>query len=150
MTPTEAMDILLAHFPITRAGTDPDGGIEYDLGGDTPFILTEVNAQVIRLAHVVRSVGSLKEVSDHAQRLLEANCLGAETGKGQMAYAADLGAICYVEFIDTAPLNEDLLKYRVVDFMLYATFWSSQDAPPQVDPAQGAALLPEAPFLARV
>lgn len=129
MTLDDTLDLILSHFAVERTGVDNAGNPEYDLGGDTPFVVTETDDQTLRLAAVLQTTSNEAALTDIAERLLEANCQGAETGTGQIAYVRSLGAICLVDFLEVQLLDQDLLKYRLVDFMLYAEFWRSAESP---------------------
>jgi hypothetical protein len=123
MNSDEALVVLVRAFGVDMVSQDDKGATVTHFGGDRPFSLKPLDEMRVVLCAPVAQVAP---DSAAARRLLEANCLGAETGSGAIACDPLQGGIVLVETIDLAGFDEDRLQSRLVDFLIYAEFWATE------------------------
>ncbi|NIZ11990.1 type III secretion system chaperone [Phaeobacter sp. HF9A] len=125
MTFNDTLTMLIRAFDLTQAEALDSGEMVYSFGGDQPFGAMAFPNDTLRL-HVPLAVEASEELA--LSRLLEANCLGVETGSARIAQNPDGAGLAMIDFIVLDGLDVDQLQLRIIDLLLYADFWDTQGA----------------------
>lgn len=119
----DTLNMLIGAFDLKQAEALETGEMVYSFDGDQPFGAMAFPDNTLRL-HVPLAVEASDEMT--LGRLLEANCLGVETGAARIARNPDGDGLAMIDFIALAGLDKDQVQMRIIDLFLYADFWDTQ------------------------
>ncbi|WP_226550577.1 hypothetical protein [Celeribacter naphthalenivorans] len=121
----DTLNMLMYAFGVDQVQALETGEMSYHFGGDQPFGALAFPGNILRL-HVPLSLKAADTAA--LTRVLEGNCLGIESGTGQLALSPESDGLAMVDFIALDALEKDDVQMRIVDLLLYADYWETMGA----------------------